>query len=133
MLVKELELPVEEAADYTGFQNEAPNGLKRYLAAALRSGLTENWPDREAFGASTPIIGAEAALLVQNALELTVPTVAGKETDGQLPVWADAAVMAMAEKGIAVEPLAELTREAAAEMLYQVSRLANDLPDSEVY
>ena len=133
MLVKALELPVEEAADYTGFQDEAPNWLKPYLAAALRSGLTENWPDREAFGASTPIIGAEAALLVQNALELTVPTVAGKETDGQLPVWADAAVMAMAEKGIAVEPLAELTREAAAEMLYQVSRLANDLPDSEVY
>ena len=69
MLVKTLDMNVDENADFTGFTDEAPNWLKPYLAAALRSGMTENWPDSECFGAAQPITGAEAALLVQNAME----------------------------------------------------------------
>ena len=133
MLVKTLDMKVEETSDFTGFTDEAPNWLKPYLAAALRSGMTENWPDSQVFGASQPITGAEAALLVQNALDLTVPTAAGKETDGELPVWAETAVTAMSEIGIEVDPTAQLTRETVAGLLYQVSQMSKTFPDSQVY
>ncbi len=133
MLVKALDMKVDETADFTGFTDEAPNWLKPYLAAALRSGMIENWPDSQVFGAAAPITGAEAALLVQNALDLTVPTVAGKENEGELPVWAESAVTAMSEIGIEVDPTAELTRETVAGLLYQVSRLHRTVPHSEVY
>lgn len=133
MLVKTLDMKVDETSEFTGFMDEAPNWLKPYLAAALRSGMTENWPDREVFGASSPITGAEAALLVRNGLDLTVPTVGGKENDGDLPVWAESAVTAVSEIGIEVEPTAELTRQTVAGLLYQVSQLRGSFPDREVY
>lgn len=133
MLVKALDIPVEETAVNTGFTDEAPDWLKPYLAAALRSGMTENWPDRETFGASEAITGVEAALLVQNALDLTVPTVAGKETEGELPVWASAAISAVAQQGIALEPAEPLTRGTAAELLYQVSQLSQAVTEDTLY
>ena len=133
MLVKALDMKVDETSQFTGFTDEAPNWLKPYLAAALRSGMTENWPDKEVFGASCPITGAEAALLVQNALDLTVSTVGGKENDGELPVWAESAVTAVSEIGIEVDPTAELTREMVAGLLYQVTQIYQSFPDREVY
>ena len=133
MLVKVLELPVEETADYTGFTDETPDWLKPYLAAALRSGMTENWPDQETFGAADAITGAEAALLVQNALDLTVPTLAGKENEGELPVWASTAVSAMAEQGIDLDPTASLTRSDAALLLYQVSQMSRSNTKDTLY
>jgi hypothetical protein len=133
MLVKALDLKVDETAELTDFADDAPNWLKPYLAAALRNGMTENWPDSQVFGAAAPITGAEAALLVQNALDLTIPTVAGKENEGELPVWAETAVTAISEIGIEVDPTAELTRETVAGLLYQVSRLHRTLPGSQVY
>ena len=133
MLVKALDMKVEKTADFTGFTDDVPNWLKPYLAAALRSGMTENWPDSEVFGASRNITGAEAALLVQNALDLSVPTIAGKENDTELPVWAESAVTAMGEIGIEVDPTAELTRETVAGLLYQVTQLCKSIPDSQVY
>ena len=133
MLVKALDMTVDENADFTGFTDEAPNWLKPYLAAALRSGMTENWPDRQCFGGSQNITGAEAALLVQNALDLPSSVATGKENDGDLPVWAEAAVAAMSDQGIDLEPTAELTRQQVALMLYDISKLATSLPNSEVY
>lgn len=133
MLVKTLDMNVDENADFTGFTDDAPSWLKPYLAAALRSGMTENWPDSQCFGASQNITGAEAALLVQNALDLPSSIVTGKETDGELPVWAETAVAAMSEQGIELDPTAELTRQTVAMMLYDVSKLATSLPNSEVY
>jgi VCBS repeat-containing protein len=133
MLVKTLDMQIDKSAEFTGFTDETPNWLKPYLAAALRSGMTENWPDSECFGASEPITGAEAALLVQNALDLTASVATGKETDGELPAWAETAVTAMGEQGIQLDPLAELTREDAATVLYQVSQLSRSVPNSEVY
>ena len=133
MLVKALDMNVEEAGDFTGFTDDAPNWLKPYLAAALRNGLTENWPDREVFGASEPITGAEAALLVRNGLDLAVPTVGSKENDGELPVWAENAVTAVGEIGIQVDPTGQLTRQTVAELLYQVSQISKTIPNREVY
>ncbi len=131
MLVKALELPVDETATYTGFTDGTPDWLKPYLAAALRSGMTENWPDQQTFGAAQPITGAEAALLVGNALELTASTLAGKENDGELPVWASAAMDAVTELGVPLEPTNSLTRSDAAQLLYQVSQTnKSTVPDT---
>ena len=124
MLVKTLDIPVEETAATTGFTDEAPDWLKPYLAAALRSGLTENWPHSETFGASESITGAEAALLLQNALDLSVTTAMGKENDSELPVWAQTAVTAAAEQGLTLDPTAAVTRSDAAMLLYEVSRMS---------
>ena len=122
MLVKTLDIPVEDEATYTGFSDDTPNWLKPYLAAALRSGITENWPHQETFGAMEPITGAEAAVLMQNALDLSVSTVTGKESDGELPAWADTAITAVSENGFNLNPEAPMTREQTAMVMYELSR-----------
>ena len=123
MLIKTLEIPVEEEATYTGFTDEAPSWLKPYLSAALRSGLTENWPHKETFGASEPITGAEAALLIQNALDLSISTSAGKEADGELPAWAENAITAMNQNGFNLDAEAPMTRGETAMMMYRLSQM----------
>ena len=133
MLVKTMKLPVEETAEYTGFSDDTPDWLKPYLAAALRSGMTQSWPDQENFGAHEPITGAEAAVLIQNALNLTVPTLAGKENEGELPVWASAAIEAVSQRGIELDPNATLTREDTAGLLYQISQLSQDSTADTLY
>lgn len=121
MLVKVLELPVDESASYTGFTDDAPNWLKPYLAAALRAGITENWPDGEVFAQHDAITGPEAALLVQNGLDLTVSALSGKD-ESDLPTWAATAMQAMAENGI-VMGMNALTRADVARILYQISKM----------
>ncbi len=121
MLVKTLELDVDENAAYTGFTDDTPDWLKPYLAAALRAGLTAGWPHGEVFGAQEEISGAEAAVLIQNALDLSLTTdaVYGKENDGDLPAWAQNAINAMTDNGFLLAA-DRLTRGEAAELLYQV-------------
>lgn len=122
MLVKVLELPQEETT-LTGFEDTAPDWLKPYLAAALRAGITADWPDGTQFCAGQDITGAEAALLVQNALDLPVSTVnVGKDEEGDQPVWALTAMTAVAEQGMRV-PTGTLSRGEAAQLLYQISRM----------
>ena len=70
MLVKALDIPVEEGLVYTGYTDEIPTWLQPYLAAAVRSGLTAGLAEQETFGANQQITGAEVNMLLQNALEL---------------------------------------------------------------
>ena len=132
MLIKTLDISVDPDATYTGFTDEVPGWLKPYLAAALRSGITAGWPNGEVFGASEPITGAEAALLMQNALDLTVTTVAGKDEESEVPTWAITAMNAMADNGISLTT-GQLTRGEVAQLLYQVSQMAPDAPGMSVY
>ena len=122
MLVKTLDIDVDKDATYTGFTDDTPDWLRPYLAAALRTGLLAGWPYGDTFGAAQTISGAEAALLVQNGLDLTVSTdvPVGKENDDELPAWALTAITAMSDNGIALtaEPV---TRQIAAGLLYQVN------------
>jgi hypothetical protein len=121
MLVKVLDLPMDDSATYTGFTDDAPNWLKPYLAAALRAGVTENWPDGAVFAQSEAITGTEAALLVQNSLDLTVSVLSGKD-ESDLPTWAATAMQAMAENGIHLD-IDTMTRAEAADLLYQISKM----------
>ena len=124
LLVESLGLRVDENASYTGFSDDCPSWLRPYLAAALRSGLTAGWPHGENFGPEQIITGAEAALLIQNALDLTV-SAAAMEAEFT-------AVAVMAENGIFLNANGALTRADAALALYQVSLLAPNAPGMQV-
>ncbi|MBQ8835203.1 MAG: S-layer homology domain-containing protein [Oscillospiraceae bacterium] len=119
MLAKALELPIEEEAAVTGYTDDIPAWLRPYLAAAIRSGLTAGLPDQETFGADTPITGAEAAVMLQNALDLSGGAASGKE----VPVWAETALTALSGSGIHLDANAPLTRADAAQVLYQTAAL----------
>lgn len=125
MLVRALDLQVDENATYTGFTDEAPTWLKPYLAAALRSGLTAGWPNGSVFGSQKPITGAEAALLLQNSLALPVTTAAGTDC-------VETALCVMAENGVILTADATLTRAQVAQTLYRVSQLSPTAPGMQV-
>ncbi len=70
MLVKALDIPADETLTYTGFEDDVPKWLQPYVAAAMRSGLTEGLENQKVFGAEEPITGMEAARMLQNALDM---------------------------------------------------------------
>ena len=86
-----------------------------------------------------PITGAQAAVMLQNALDLTISqntletaaVEAGAE-DSAVPAWAQVSLTAMADNGIALEAGAELTRAQVAQVMYRVSTLAIDAPGMSV-
>ena len=132
MMVKALNIPVDEKADFTGYTDEVPQWLKPYLAAAMRSGLTAGVQTLEtgAFGAHDSITGGEAAVMLQNAMDLTVSAAALENAEDS---WAAAAVAAMNENGIAITAGDVLTRGQVAEILYQANCLAEEAPGLAMY
>lgn len=131
MVVKALDIPLENAV-YTDMPADVPSWLQPYVGAAMRSGLLEGWPETQTggFEPDTAITGAEAAVMVQNALELSFTETAVIEED--LPVWAADSITVMRQNGITVEYDSALTRAQAAQMLYQVSYLAITAPGTGV-
>ena len=109
-------------ATYTGFSDEIPGWLRPYLAAAMRSGLTAGWQG-SSFDGNAPISGAEAALLIQNALDLTV-SAAALEAE-------NTAIAVLAENGLMLQPEA-LNRAQVALALYRVHQLAPTAPGMQV-
>ena len=109
MLMQVLDLPVDRSATVTGFVDEAPQWLKPYLAAALRSGIISGYPAEGGveFRASQAVSADEAALMVSRALDFAVPTAAMEES--ALPLGMD-----------------PLTRADAAKTLYRISLLRRE-------
>lgn len=134
MLVQLLDIPTEDAV-YTGMDADVPDWLKPYLAAAARSGLTAGLPESEETDA--PVTGAEAAVMLQNALDLTVNQqaleTAAEQTDEDVPVWAASSLTVMADNGIALPANEVLTRADVAQVLYQASQLAVTAPGTAVF
>ena len=133
MVVKLLDIPTSEA-DSMQLPATTPQWLKPYLAAAQRSGLLAGWQDTA--NLSQPITGGEAAVMLQNALDLTVSTAAleaGKTGTEDIPAWAFSSLTVMAENGISLSANAPLTRSQAAQTLYQVNLLAPDAPGMAVF
>ena len=131
MLVKALEIPVEEEAAIAGYTDQLPDWLKPYAAAALRSGLTAGLPEADTFDADAPITGAEAAVMLQNALDLTVSSDSTVRED--VPAWAASAVTTMADYGISLDPQGPLTRAQAAMALYTAHTLAASAPGTRLF
>ena len=122
MLVNALEIPVEEEAVFSGYTDEIPVWLQPYLAAAVRAGLTAGLPLTETFGPEEIITGAEAAVMIQNALDLGAVELPVMAVEG--PDWAESALQVLAGHGIALTE-DTLTRADVAEVLYQASKLMN--------
>ncbi len=141
MLVDALDIPTQEVS-YSSIPADTPDWLKPYLAAAIRSGLTAGLPENEAgtFEADEPINGAEAAVMLQNALDLTVSQqsldnaveTAAQEQQETIPAWAATSLTAMADNGIHLNANLALTRGEMAQVMYQVSQLAQDAPGMAV-
>jgi len=130
MVVRCLEIPMEDVS-YVGVPENAPQWLKPYLAAANRAGLMTGWPEAKDF--SAPITGAEAAVLLNNALDLTVePDALVQVAAMDAPDWATAAVTAMSCNGIPVNADAALTRGEMAQLLYSTKELALNAPGMNV-
>lgn len=134
MVVKTLGIPVDESAAYTGYSDNVPTWLQPYLAAAMRAGLTANLPVSEsgALGIDQPITGAEAAVILQNAMDLSVSANA-VPVDKEVPDWAASAVSATNDNGIAIDGTAVLTRGEVAVMLYQAHCLSGQAPGLSMY
>lgn len=142
MLVQALSIPTENVS-YDAIPEDTPDWLKPYLAAAIRSGLTADLPQAESgsFAADQAITGAEAAVMIQNALDLsisqqTLETLAmngnAKAEQGAVPTWATVSMTAMAENGVTLTADKNLTRGELAQALYRVSSLAIDAPGMTV-
>lgn len=123
MLVKALDIPADEELTYTGYIDEIPQWLQPYLAAAIRSGLTAGLPWQETFGPEEAITGAEASVLLQNALDLTAAPEAMAQSDVSAPDWAQSSLTALSGSGIFLDPQTILTRADAAQVLYQAALL----------
>ena len=122
MLVKALDIPEEEDLILTSYEDEIPVWLQPYLAAAVRSGLTAGLPDQNTFGPNELISGSEAAVMLQNALDLSL-TDSVTADDGTVPVWAAASLTALSDHGIVLNPASSLTRADAAQILYKTVQM----------
>ena len=134
MLVQVLDIPTESGA-YTAAAEQTPEWLRPYMAAALRSGLTAGLPeDTQTDG---PITGAAAAVMLQNALDLTVAQEAletvAEEEQQDVPVWAASSLTIMADNGVELAASEPMTRADVAQVLYQVSQLAVTAPGTAVF
>jgi long-subunit acyl-CoA synthetase (AMP-forming) len=78
------------------------------------------------------VTGAEAAVALQNALDLSVGHEAMTYAE-EVPQWAATSLAVMAENGLVLNAEAELTRGEVAQMLYQVSRMAIGAPGMMVF
>lgn len=132
MLVSVLEMEPDTEVSVEG---EAPVWLKPYLAAAMRSGFVTGVPDGEQFDTSATITGAEAAVMVQNALDLSRLSEAEDaiSTDEEtVPEWAAESLDILKDYGIALAAEKNLTRADVAQVIYQVSLLAPEAPGTAV-
>ena len=137
MVVQALDIPTQDAA-VGAVPADTPLWLRPYLAAAIRSGLTSGLPatDTGSFEADRAITGGEVAVILQNALDLTISAQAleAVETDvkEEIPTWAATALTVMAYNGIDLELEHTMARGEVAELLYQVSGMLDTAPGMAV-
>ena len=123
MLVDLLQIPVEEV--------DAPQWVQPYLDAAIRSGLVAGW-QQESFAMEEAVTGAETAVALQNALDLSAGH-AQMEIPEDVPTWAATSLAVMAQNGLELDANAPLTRSDAAQIFYQISRMAVGAPGMMVF
>ena len=128
MVMQMLEIPLREQTVFPEMTTNAPQWLRPYLAAALQSGLVANLP--EDFNGSAPITGAEAAVILQNALDLS-----RQQTDevSETATYTDTALAVMNENGLMLTADGELTRAQVADILYKAYGLAQNAPGIAVF
>ena len=78
------------------------------------------------------ITGAEAAVALQNALDLSAGHEAMTYAE-EVPAWAATSLAVMAANGVELMANAPMTRGEVADVLYQVSRMAVGAPGTMVF
>ncbi len=136
MMLNVLDIPVN-ASEEMNVPADTPDWLKPYLAAAHRAGLTAGLPADESgsFEYDKAITGGEVAVMLQNALDLSVTQEileTNALTDSQ-PDWAAASITVMKENGIILSGEEPITRGQLSQVLYQVNQLALDAPGMAVF
>ena len=133
MVVKVLDIPCTDTG-YEALPSDTPDWLKPYLAAAMRAGLTADLPQTDSFGADIAITGAEAAVILQNALDLTLTedTLSAYAPDEEVPAWAKDALAVLSENALTL-PAGEMTRAQTACALYVVNTLKQYAPGTAVF
>ena len=122
MAMELMEVPVDEALTVSGFTDaqEAAAWVQPYLAAAMQRGLISGEVTEAGllFRPNEPITGQEAAVLLQNLVQLPVSVSAfSMESD----TWAAASLQVLQEAGITVSaPEEPLTRLEAAKLLREI-------------
>ena len=136
-----LQIPTQEESSASAMNGDEPVWLRPYLNAALQSGLLAGLPETETVDYDAPVTGAEAAVLLQNALDLpqvmqVTESEAAEDAEEDvedLPTWADSALAVMQAQGLQLSYDVPLTRAAAAELLYQISGMAESAPGTSVF
>ena len=121
MLVKTMDIPVEEELTYTGYTDSVPGWLKPYVAAAVRSGLTSALPGRDCFGAEETVTTEEAAAILCCALDLEYC-----QDEEAAAAENGSALQTVRENGFALEDNRTLTRSQAAMVLYQAAQMMQE-------
>ena len=131
MTVKMLNIPTQ--ADYEEIPENVPQWLRPYVGAAMRSGLLDGLPvnDAETMDMNAPVTSAEVAVILQNALDLSLKDTA--QTGEELPVWAADAVTVMCQYGLELNSQLPMTRAQMAETLYQANILSFTAPGMTVF
>ena len=130
MVVRCLDIPTQDVS-YEGLPQNTPGWLKPYMAAANRAGLLTGLPALT--DPDSPISGAEAAVILNNALDLSVkPDTLQQVSAMDVPDWATAAVTAISCNGLAVDAQQLLTRGDLAVLLYGAKELSLNAPGMNV-
>ena len=118
MLVKALDIPTDSDITQTGYA-DAPDWLKPYLAAAIRSGLTAGLNTTDSFSPDLPVTAEEAAAMLCSALGLEPqeqPALSAQEEDGEIAM---SPLEIAAQNGFDLPAGQTLTRGECAGLLYQ--------------
>ena len=132
MAMKLLGAEPESARLTSGFADESktPAWMRPYIVSAFKSGMVSGVtsPDGMVFRPSSNLTRAEAAVMLQNILDLPQSQEAAVfSEDCAVPVWAQASVSALESAGISIPVTTSaenLTRREAAELLYDAGRSA---------
>lgn len=127
MAMKLLGAEPEIARLTSGFADESktPAWMRPYIVSAFKSGMVSGVtsPDGMVFRPSSNLTRAEAAVMLQNILDLPQSQEAAVfSEDCAVPVWAQASVSALESAGISIPVTTSaenLTRREAAELLYE--------------
>ena len=127
MAMKLLGAEPESTRLTSGFADESqtPAWMRPYIVSAFKSGMVSGVtsPDGMVFRPSSNLTRAEAAVMLQNILDLPQSQEAAVfSEDSTVPVWAQASVSALENAGISIPVTTSaenLTRREAAELLYE--------------
>lgn len=112
--------PQADAKSAFADEKQAPAWMQPYVATAAQKGLIRGRTD-ENFCPNEAITAQEAAVMLQNILNLPVPASAYRSG---LPAWSAKAVLALSDAGICADYKSQnLTYAQAAGLLYQISKL----------